>query len=87
MNSSFKYENISTSAGFTNTSPASSTMKFPSRTDETAICSTIVIDAVLTVGGTLLAIVLFTLKNKLRKKSLPLVINMAFADMMLGAAS
>ena len=41
----------------------------------------------LNVGGNLLTIILFTPKKKLRKKSLLLVINMAFADMMLGALS
>ena len=45
------------------------------------------IEAVLIVGGNLLTIFLFVLEKKLRKKSLLLVMNMAFADVMLGAVS
>lgn len=78
--------NTSTTASSTNTS-SSSTMNFPSRTVEIAICSAIVIEAVLIVGGNLLTICLFVLKKKLRKKSLLLVMNMALADVMLGAVS
>ena len=45
-------------------------------------------EAVITVLGNLLTIVLFTFNKKLRaKKSLYLVINMAFADLVLGGAS
>ena len=45
-------------------------------------------EAVVTVLGNLLTIVLFTFNKKLRaKKSLYLVINMAFADLVLGGAS
>ena len=44
--------------------------------------------AVVIVLGNLLTIVLFTFNKKLRnKKSLYLVINMAFADLVLGGAS
>ena len=45
------------------------------------------IEAVLIVGGNLLTICLFVLEKKLRKKSLLLVMNMAFADVMLVAVS
>ena len=38
-------------------------------------------------GGNLLTIVLFAVEKRLRKKSLFVVINMAFADMMFGAVS
>ena len=45
-------------------------------------------EAVVTVVGNLLTIVLFTFNKKLRaKKSLYLVINMAFADLVLGGGS
>ena len=45
-------------------------------------------EAVVIVLGNLLTIVLFTFNKKLRnKKSLYLVINMAFADLVLGGAS
>ena len=43
-----------------------------------SLCSAFVIEAVLIVLGNLLTIVLFTLKKRLRKKSLFLVVNMAF---------
>ncbi|CAH3030613.1 unnamed protein product [Porites evermanni] len=46
-----------------------------------------VFEAVLIVAGNLLTIAFFAMKKKLRKKSLLLVINMAFADVMLGAVS
>ena len=45
-------------------------------------------EAVVIVLGNLLTIVLFTFNRKLRnKKRLYLVINMAFADLVLGGAS
>ena len=78
--------NTLTIASFTNTS-SSTTMHLPSRTEEIAICSAIVIEAVLIAGGNSLTIFLFVLEKKLRKKSLLLVINMAFADVMLVAVS
>ena len=78
--------NTLTIASFTNTS-SSTTMHLPSRTEEIAICSAIVIEAVLIAGGNSLTIFLFVLEKKLRKKSLLLVINMALADVMLGAVS
>ena len=76
--------NTLTIASFTNTS-SSTTMHLPSRTEEIAICSALVIEAVLIAGGNSLTIFFFVLEKKLRKKSLLLVINMAFADVMLGA--
>ena len=41
----------------------------------------------LMFGGNLLTIVLFAVEKRLRKKSLFVVINMAFADMMFGTVS
>ena len=76
--------NTLTIASFTNTS-SSTTMHLRSRTEEIAICSAIVIEAVLIAGENSLTIFLFALEKKLRTKSLLLVINMAFADVMLGA--
>ena len=78
--------NTLTTASSTNTS-SSSTMHLPSRTEEIAICNAIMIEAVLIVGGNLLTICLFVLEKKLRKKSLLLVMNMLFADVMLVAVS
>lgn len=79
-------ENISAAAKSLNTS-SSAMLPFSSRTEEIALCSAFVIEAVLIVLGNLLTIVLFALKKRLRKKSLFLVVNMAFADVMLGAVS
>ena len=51
-----------------------------------AWCCALVTEAVVIVVGNLLTIVLFALNKKLRsKKSLYLVLNMAFADLFLGA--
>ena len=52
-----------------------------------ALSSALVFEAVLIFGANLLTIFLFVLEKKLRKKSLFLVINMSFADTMLGAVS
>ncbi|CAH3030615.1 unnamed protein product [Porites evermanni] len=52
-----------------------------------ALSSALVFEGVLIFGANLLAIFLFVLEKKLRKKSLFLVINMSLADTMLGAVS
>ena len=62
-------------------------LPFSSRTEGIALCSAFVIEAVLIVFGNVLTIVLFALKKRLPKKSLFLVVNMAFADVILGAVS
>ena len=80
-------ENISTSTSPNNSVPSLSSMEVPPRADGIALCSAFVFEAVLTVAGNLLTIAFFAMKKKLRKKSLLLVINMAFADVMLGAVS
>jgi len=58
-----------------------------SKAEGIAWCSAVILISIFTVAGNLLAIVLFVLSKNLRKKSLFLVINMAFADFMLGALS
>ena len=50
-------------------------------------CSAFAFEAVLIITGNLSTIVLFLTNKRLRKKSLFFVINMAFADLMLGAIS
>ena len=80
-------ENISTSTSSNNSVPSLSSMEVPPRADGIALCSAFVFEAVLIVAGNLLTIAFFAMKKKLRKKSLLLVINMAFADVMLGAVS
>ena len=47
--------------------------------------SAFIFETVMIVGGSLLTIILFVREKKLRKKSLFLVMNMALADVMLGA--
>ena len=77
-------ENISTSTSSNSSLPSPSSRL---RVDGIALCSVYLFEAVLIVGGNLLTIVFFAMKRNLRKKSLHLVINMAFADTMLGAVS
>ena len=52
-----------------------------------AISSAFIVACFLIVAGNFLAIVLFALRKKLRKKSLFLVMNMAVSDLLLGAVS
>ena len=65
----------------TSSSPAED---LPSKAEGIALCSAFALEAVFIVVGNLLAIVLFAVNKNLRKKSLFFVINMAFADLMLG---
>ena len=60
-------------------------MTVPSKAEGIAWCSAFILLSVFIVVGNLLTIVLFVRNKTLRKKSLFLVINMAFADLMLGA--
>ena len=80
-------KNISASTSSNSSLPSPSFENFPPQVDEIALCSVYLFEAVLIVGGNLLTIVFFAMKKNLRKKSLYLVINMAFADVMLGAVS
>ena len=60
-------------------------MAVPSKAEGIAWCSAFISLSVFIVVGNLLTIVLFARNKTLRKKSLFLVINMAFADLMMGA--
>ena len=62
-------------------------MAFPSEAEGIVWCSIFTLASALIVIGNLLTIILFTANKRLRKKSLVLVINMAVADLMLGAVS
>ena len=62
-------------------------MKVPSKAEGIVWCSVFALASVFIVVGNLLTIVLFAVNKRLRKKSLYLVINMAFADLLLGAVS
>ena len=58
----------------------------PSYAEGIALCTAFILTLVFIVVGNLLTIVLFAVNRKLRRKrSLFLVINMAFADLMVGA--
>ena len=59
----------------------------PSKAEGIAWCSAFTLEAVLIVLANLLALVLFAVNKRLRKRSLFLVINMAFADLLSGALS
>ena len=63
------------------------TRSFPSKAEGIALCSTFILSSVLIIAGNLLTLVLFTVTKPLRRKSLFLVINMAFADLLLGTFS
>ena len=76
-------QDISATTGSNNTT-SSSSEDLPSKAEGLAFCTVFALEAVLIVTGNLLTIVLFARNKNLRKKSLFLVINMAFADLMLG---
>ena len=60
---------------------------FPSQAQGIAMVTAFMFESGLIVGGNMLAIILFAKEKKLRRKSLFLVMNMALADVMLGAVS
>ena len=76
-------ENSSTTFGSHNMSSPF----LPSKAEGIAWCSAFTLEAVLIVLANLLALVLFAVNKRLRKRSLFLVINMAFADLLSGALS
>ena len=57
---------------------------FPSKLEGITWCIAFVLEALLIVVGNLLTVTIFAVDKKLRKKSLLLVINMAFADLFFG---
>lgn len=58
-----------------------------SKAEGIVFCVCLALILISIVLGNLLTIILFVAKKRLRKKSLFLVVNMAFADLMLGAVS
>ena len=70
-----------------NASSSPAVTMIPSKAESIAWCSAFILTSIFIVVGNLLAIGAFTVYRKLRKKSLFLVINMAFADLMLGLLS
>ena len=63
------------------------TRSFPSKAEGIALCSAFILSSVLIIAGNLLTLVLFAVSKPLRRKSLFLAMNMAFADLLLGAFS
>ena len=61
------------------------TRRFPSKAEGIALCSALILSLVLIIAGNLLTLVPFAVTKPLRRKNLFLVLNMAFADLMLGA--
>ena len=70
-----------------NTSVSSKMLEFRSQTQGIALVIAFMVKSGLILGGNVLEIILFLQEKKLRKKSLFLVMNMALADVMLGAVS
>ena len=79
-------KNISATTASINMPSSSSTEHLPSKTEGIAWCSAFALEAVVTAVRNSLTIVLFAVNKNLRKRSLFLVINMAFAD-LLGAVT
>ena len=77
-----KMKNVS--AGTSSNNMSSS---YHSRVEGIVLCSVFLLEAVLISVGNLLTFVVLTSKKTLRKESNLLVINMAFADTILGAVS
>ena len=63
------------------------TRSFPSKAEEIALFSALTLSSVLIIAGNLLTLVLFAVTKPLRRKSLFLVMNMAFADLLVGTFS
>ena len=64
-----------------------SSITVPSTAEGVALCAAFILSFVFIIAGNLLTIVLFAANRRLRKRSLFLVISMAFADLMLGTVS
>ena len=79
---------MTTAAATNNSENATGSSRIvPSKAEGIALCTAFVLVFVFVVVGNLLTIVLFAVNRSLRKRKLLLVINMAFADLMLGILS
>ena len=78
-------KNGSAITGSNSTSSLQPTKDFPFKAEGIAFCIAFVLADVFIVGGNSLTVILFAVNKRRRKKSLFLVISMAFADLMLGA--
>ena len=77
--------NVSARTSVNNTSSSYTPYPVPSRVEGITVSVFFLLEAVLISAGNSLTISLFAKEKKLRKKSLLLVVNMAFADLILGA--
>ena len=82
-----KMENNSVTRSSTNTSTSPAMTDTPSKAQGIAMITTFMFESTIIVMGNMLVIILFAREKKLRKKSLFLVMNMALADVMLGAVA
>ena len=82
-----KMRNVSPGSSADNTSSSSLQYSVPSQVEGITLSVVFLMEAVLIVEGNFLTISLFAKEKKIRKKSLFLVVNMAFADLMSGAVS
>ena len=80
-------ENNSVTRSSTNTFTPPKMTDTPSKAQGIAVVTALMFESGLIVMGNVLTIILFAGEKKLRKKSLFLVMNMALADVMLGAVS
>ena len=78
--------NFTLEANITNNAPGPETVA-TSKAEGIAWCSAFILTTLLVVAGNLFTIILFAANKSLRRESLFLVINMAFADLMLGTLS
>ena len=77
--------NVSIGMSANNTSSSYTPYSVPSRVEGITVSVFFLLEAVLIIAGNFLTIVLFAKEKKLRKKSLLLIVNMAFADLVSGA--
>ena len=80
-------ENNSVTRRSTSTSTSPTMTETPSKAQGKAMVTAFMFESGLIVMGNVLTLFLFAREKKLRKKSLFLVMNMALADVMLGAVS
>ena len=80
-------ENNSVTRSSTNTSAFPTMTDTPPKEQGIAVVTTFMFESAIIVMGNMLVIILFAREKKLRKKSLFLVMNMALADVMLGAVA
>ena len=77
--------NVSTGTSANNTSASYTPYSVPSRVEGITVSVFFLLEAFLIVAGNFVTIGLFAKEKKLRKKSLLLIVNMAFADLISGA--